>query len=241
MDLNSLIPIIYFHSEETYFPESLDFYIDNSELYQGKNKVLDKAVLSANLDESYTLKNNLVSGDLNRAKLYIRVQELDDFFRIVFFVFFSFNGPLNLFGTCIKIGDHSADVEKFVFFVDKKTLSITKIYLGAHGSKDGLWLTPDDFEKKDNKLIIYSALGSHAFYNKEGTYWRYFGSVNDHTNKGKEWISPQFTIITDEYPEWQKYRGCLGYPDNCNVPKQRGWEDEPEKSTSFLKRFFGCC
>ena len=55
------------------------------------------------------------------------------------------------------------------------------------------------------------------------------------------WLNQKFVIMTIDYPKWQNFQGNLGYPDNCNVPRYRGWENEPEYSTSVLKRFFGCC
>lgn len=247
--VNDVIPSIYFHTNENYLPESLDYYIENSDLYKGDKKVVNAVTLNQISndfkDEFYVLRNELKFGSLERARLYVRFQELETYYRIVFFVFFSFNGPLKLFGCC-NVGEHNADVERFAFYLNKETKKIEKIYLGAHGSKDGMWLTMNDFEiekneEKKEKLVLYCALNSHAFYNEAKTYFRYLGAVNDHTNKGMKWVDPKFILIDENNPVWQNFRGNLGYPDNCQVPKHRGWENEPEKSTSFWKRFFGCC
>lgn len=241
--VKSIMPLIYFHSKEAYFPESLDYYIQHSSLYQGKKEVLNSVSLNQLANEykgeNLVLKNDLKTGSFERAEVYVRFQELETYFRIVFFVFFSYNGSLKVADCCCEVGEHSADVERFAFYLNKKTLFIEKVYLGAHGSKDGMWLGIDDLEKENGRFVLYSALSSHAFYNKPGRYWRYFGFLNDHTNKGVRW-DPKFIIIDDTNPEWQKFQGNLGYPDNCQVPRYRGWENEPEISTTFWKRFFGC-
>lgn len=239
-----VLPIIYFHSNEAYFPEDLNFYIENSALMQNEKEIMNKVNINEleNYSDtsSFVLKNDLKDGSLDRATLYVRVQELETQIRFAFFVFFSFNGALNVAG-CFKAGDHRADMERFSFYLNKNSHEIEKIYLGAHGSKDGMWLVPNDFEKQDGKIVLYCALGSHAFYNEAKTYWRYLGLANDKTNKGTMWLNQKFVIMTIDYPKWQNFQGNLGYPDNCNVPRYRGWENEPEYSTSVLKRFFGCC
>lgn len=245
--IKSVLPVIQFHKNETCFPENLDFYIENSALYQDDKKILDKVSINQlsneYKDSSYVLKNDLKEGSLERAVLYVRVQELETQIRLAFFVFFSFNPPYNI--GCFKVGDHHADMERFSFYLNKNSHEIEKVYLGAHGSKDGLWLNPDEFDNMNDTMIIYCSLGSHAFYNTAKRYWRYFGLLNDHTNQRPEeglcWVDQKFVILTDNSPEWQNFQGNLGYPDNCNVPRHRGWDDEPKKSTSGWKRFFGCC
>lgn len=238
--VKSLTPVIHFHGMESYFPESLDYYISQSSLYEG-NKLITNSVTPEQLadefnKESYSLKSETINGSIDRAVLYVRVQDLGVIWRIVFFIFFSFNGVL---GCCF--GSHRADVERFAFYVDKNNFQIQKIYLGAHGDKDGLWLTPDDFEKEDGRLVIYCALHSHAFYNRAQVYWRYFGFANDRTSRGVTWVNQPLIFLTEESPIWQKFKGNLGHPDNCNTPRYRNWEEEPPTSTTFLKRFFGCC
>lgn len=237
-------PIIYFHSDEEYFPDSFEAYLENATLWNKDVKLLDKVtpeIISKYRDDQYTLKSENKNGNIERGPIYVRIEDQITYYRLVYFVFFPFNGPLKVFNT-FESGEHRADVEKFTIFVNKSDGKIIKIYLGAHGSKDGLWLHEEDFTKEGDKLVIYSALNSHAFYNSEKTYYRYFGVVNDHTNKGFKW-SPQVVLLEENgmIPVWQMYQGTLGAPDNCNIFRYRGWENEPEKSTTNWKRFFGCC
>lgn len=244
-------PVIYFHSNEKHMPDTMEAYLENASLLmKGKQKkdgniIVEKItpeLLAVDYkDEVYTIESENIFGNLERACAYVRVENREKEYRIVYFVFFPFNGPLQVLN-CIEAGAHRADVEKFTFFVDKQSETIKRVYLSAHGSKDGMWLFPEDFEKEDGRLVIYSALGSHAFYNEAKTYYRYFGVANDHTNKGIRW-DPKITILEENgaVPIWQTYTGTLGSPDNCNTPRYRGWEDEPVHSTTKWKRFFGCC
>lgn len=241
-------PVIYFHSDEKYFPDTMEAYLEDASLFMKNSdqKVLDKVtpeLLAIDYkDDVYTIHSKNLYGNRDRGCMYVRVEDRKEEYRIVYFVFFPFNGPMKVLN-CIEAGSHRADVEKLTIFVDKKSEQIKRVYLGAHGSKDGMWLFPENFEKENDRLVVYSALSSHAFYNEAKIYYRYFGVVNDHTNKGIKWENPKIVILEENgaVPIWQSYEGTLGAPDNCNTPRYRGWESEPVHSTTKWKRFFGCC
>lgn len=246
-------PVVWLHSKENFFPDSIDNYISKCSLWKNKEKIADNVssndIATIYSGEEYSLKidSNHIHGNKNleQVPIYARIEELDTEIRLVYFFFYPYNGALNIGGTpsfkgFTQKGEHEADVEKITVFVNKHSLQISKIYIGAHGSKDGLWVAPKDLDFEGNRPIVYSSWHSHAFYPKPGIYWRILGFANDYTNKGIYW-SPNIQIIEDEFPIWQKYKGALGYPDHCNIFRYRGWEDEPKISTNFWCRMFGCC
>lgn len=256
MDIKELVvlfsPVVWLHSKENFFPDRVETYIENSSVWRGKEKVADhptiEQISTVYSAPEFALKAdpNGITGNkkLEDVPVYVRIQELETEYRLVYFYFYPFNGALNIGGFpaekwLIKKGDHEADVEKITIFVNKNTQKISRVYLGAHGSKDGVWLAEDQLEYENGKPVVYSAWHSHAFYSSPGIHWRILGFANDYTNKGIKW-SPRIQVVEEDVPVWQKYQGSLGYPDHCNIFRHRGWDDDPQVSTNFWCRMFGC-
>ncbi len=249
--LNSIRPIFWFHRKEAFFPQEVEKMIQSAEVWTPTEKVLslqeEKEPVQRLLRYSngYSLKHTELEGSLD-APVYARVDRRDpQFIRVVFFLIFPFNGNLNVCGTpscgCISAGAHQGDLERVTFLLDPTTYKISKVYFGAHGSKDGLWLNGEDIEYQDESPVIYVAWNSHALYPHAKTWFRYFGTVNDYTEKGQLWI-PRIIQIEEEIPEWQKIKVHLGWPDHSNFPAfHSAWNEDPPVSTSWWKRFFGCC
>lgn len=251
----NISPILWFHSREAFLPESADNMIAQAEVWTAKEKISslreekDPVQALLQIEEKYkgqkiALKHTSLEGSL-AAPLYYRVDKRDpQFIRVVFFLLFPFNGDLSICGTpsCrwISAGAHQGDLERFSLLLDPQTMKITKAYFGAHGSKDGLWKNGEDLEYEDGNPVIYCAYGSHALYPTAGTWYRYFGVANDVTEKGKKW-QPECIEIEDDYPEWQKFSGALGWPDHSSLPRSHSaWDEDPIVSSNGWKRWFGC-
>jgi len=263
--LLALTPIIWFHSKEAYFPASMERMISQAEIWN-EDKLVAERVTPETLVNSYNGNNNSFrfkeifyegeKKELADVPIYLRIQDFDQkTYRLAFFVVFPYNGDLNIMGgpCChvwpFKFGSHQGDLERFSLYVNKDTRQIERIYLGAHGSKDGIWKKPEEIEYEEveingtiyKKPVFYCAWHSHAFYEKAKTWVRYFGFANDDTNRGTKW-SPKPQVVNQGDPIWQNFEGSIGWPDHSNVPQYHiSWDYDPDTSTNSWKRFFGCC
>ena len=92
------------------------------------------------------------------------------------------------------IGEHQADIEHIrvllVLIIYIVGLFHMKFYLYIilfYSKDQGRWVKPDNIDWyngiKNQQPIVYVAKGSHANYNKPGTWYRIFGFANDKTMK----------------------------------------------------------
>lgn len=99
-----------------------------------------------------------------------------------------------------------------------KNGEITKAYFSSHGDKK--WFQPNELEIEDKThVVVYSALSSHASYNKPSWFFRYFCFANDYTNTGIRWDA-NVEIINDT-TWWNTFDGWMGYPDNVKMPSRK--------------------
>jgi len=123
--------------------------------------------------------------------------------QIVYSFFYTFNGPKDVLGF-IPIGAHNADLEWVVieFHRDKPKY----VYLSQHGYNKKFKYS--ELEKKNNRIVVYSALNSHAHYPDPETYVRFYGFGNDNCSQGKI-IDPKVVKYNNNSPAI-KYKGDIG-------------------------------
>ena len=89
-----------------------------------------------------------------------------------------------------------------------QTLSqLEGVYFGAHTSKEGVWIKPEDLVWEGNHLVAFSALDGHGVYPYPGTYYRIFGFANDYCNRGTLWKPSEIDVINDRLDTWYQYQG----------------------------------
>lgn len=202
-------PIVYFHSKEPYFPSTTADYIRNCKLYKNNDIILDtidnpNQIVSADIspelsningtDWSWSVKLHdnkenrkgaewFVKGNNVNIELYPEVPSfeyyfvngnyelLGDFFDIVYTLTYPYNGTLS---------PHDYDEELCIIrFINNQPV---RVGLSAHGGYE--WYNYGNMEKENNRIVIYAAKESHAFYNEPKNYYRIFGFGSDLTDKG---------------------------------------------------------
>lgn len=231
-------PVLYLHSDENYFPVSIEDYMSKSQLLDFKDNividynspVVSHIQKSKDLDGQCSLRPNLKEfkndqNTLPQTPYYANMYFKDPFDYIQYSFIYPFNGPYNICG--IVVGDHNADLEHITVEISQETQDITRIYFSRHSDREGKWVLKKDIQFENGHPVIYVALNSHANYNTTGTQFRILGFANDKTEKTHlRWIPDQVVVI-DGQTLWNQFRGHLGYPSHVNVPlKCSWWENE---------------
>lgn len=164
--LDTYSPRLVFHPDEKYFPYNLE------KLYHQGYKNSPDTLLYDNV----CIKQN--ESVINEAPLYGKVDRIDGFIYIQYWIAYKFNGDQGcrlkggLFAkkaysfSWKPLANHYADFENVCLKVHEETRKIIALYASAHGS-----LSPLDGQTFDRVTyddvthpIIYSALNSHANY-----------------------------------------------------------------------------
>lgn len=126
---------------------------------------------------------------------------------IIYFLLFGYNGTL---------GSHEIDFEYITFQIKLSNYEINeednklnlykpvihRIYTSSHGN--GRWYNPNEFlnaekkpfvNNKNHRIVVFSALESHAFYPKIHNYRRFFGFGNDITDDGIQYDAQNNIVI----------------------------------------------
>jgi len=263
-----LAPVVFLHPEESYFPCTVEYYVRNCSLWDGKKEMVPEGRMSVRKlptnpqDTSWTLNvppeyREGESTDINDVPFYVNIVEKEDVYQIFYIFMYAYNGPFWLCGIpekckCCSVGAHQADIEHITVEVKKdmtchsdeeRKISdyVTRVYFAAHGSHDGQWIAAKDLKWKHGKILVYSAKHSHASYQIHGTICRCLGCISDHTGEGYVW-NPKNIAIIDDTTRWNQYVGHLGAPDHVPTPKYHSWwGNESETSTNWFCRFFCAC
>jgi len=155
-----------FHEKEIYFPSTPDFKLIN------------------NLEDSivYYNEENYIYNDI-------------EYKSVSYLINYIYNSAIGC-GGCFcpqkkSLGFHNIDRERVKVLFDKETNEPKFVYFSAHSIEDK-WYPYEECEKtKNNELIIYVALGSHANYPYSGTWFRVFGLANDRCNKNGKMVIPK--------------------------------------------------
>lgn len=230
--LNKYRPILYLHSQEDYFPSSIDFILENSFLQKkDKTKLLDKPLSSSILYDSYKGEagkdteivlspSSLKVGQkdpLNSIPIYGIAKLINNKTHLFYNFIYPYNGAKNVAGLR-DVGAHFGDIEHITIVLNPDN-TISELFYAAHGSSEGRWLKPKDVTFEGDRPIVYVAKYSHASYPKEGVVFRFFGFGNDYTNKGFKW-DPQVIRLYEDTDTvnfnkntmgWIYYSGDIGY------------------------------
>lgn len=240
LDEKSLVdkwsPIIYLHSNEKYFPCSVDWLnknavlvdhntspptfispVTNMDLYNVSKKYNFERRVSG--DIIWSFGSEMYPGELpiKDVPIYALVKNKDGKIYIIYTFIFARNGEYSILGLA-DAGQHPADIEQMVVELDENTGELLKVFYGAHSTWVRKWVDAKNVPMENGKIVAYMALHGHGLYEKPGTVFRLFGLSNDYTEKGIRW-QPRVKLI---YPrDSPKY-----------VPSEMGW-------TAFYGRFGG--
>ena len=230
--LNKHRPILYLHSQEDYFPSTIQFILENSFLQKkDKTKLLNKPLSNSILYDSYRGDlgkdteivldpSSLKIGQkdtLNSVPIYGLAKIINNKTHLFYNFLYTYNGPKNVAGLR-NIHAHFGDIEHITIVLNSDN-SISELFYAAHSSSEGRWLKPKDVTFEGDRPIVYVAKYSHASYPKEGVVFRFFGFGNDYTNKGIKW-DPQVVILYEDTDTvnfnkntmgWMYYGGDIGY------------------------------
>lgn len=193
--MNDQIPLkIYFHTGESYYPSSFDFFLSNSILFDKNGQKIGQKtqqelfnVSCPNDREDFVLieqKDELKYGMKNNIKdipIYRFDRDYNGKKYITYSLFYPYNGEYNILWLT-DAGQHWGDIEHITFEMDNE--EVKRVYFGAHGDTDGRWVDVKDVEKRDGQFVAYVAYHGHGFYPKAGNYFRNYGTSNDYTNQG---------------------------------------------------------
>tara|TARA_Y100000389_G_scaffold145439_1_gene143983 strand:+ start:525 stop:1424 length:900 start_codon:yes stop_codon:yes gene_type:complete len=195
---------------------------------------------------NYSLPNQYT---INQVPIYGLVQEYREFIDIIYIFNYYYYNPYKFF--YIYIGEaHQSDIEFIRVRIDNKNFynrtipfKVLSIFYSGHSTEQGRWVKPSQIDwynnKKNAQPIVYVAKGSHANYNKPGTWYRNFGFTNDKTVRRNALVwKPDNVINLKTRDDLMSYRGDMG--NNGVHDLNRKWYNPPPDNTkgSFLYRFF---
>lgn len=202
--LEKYSPVFYLHSQEKYFPSSIDFVINQSTLVENgvptqtnltKRKLYEISATKYKGNYGLNYKtlhvdfpNSLWPGqkDLS-APVYGNVREFHDTIELYYILYFPYNGPRKILGLQ-DAGAHNSDIEHVTIELNKSTMEPVRMYFGAHTSTDGKWIPWSEVQKvRNTHPLVLLALDGHGAYPKSGYARRIFGLANDEVDYGTKW------------------------------------------------------
>jgi len=206
-------PILYFEKEETCFPVEVDYFIDNSVLYDSENNNIGSVTgedLVMYTTKGYYLDNQKgtvcddgVIEDYQSMEnalgytVYTHVDTSSDSIVIQYWFFYVFNkGTMNI---------HEGDWEMVQVVISGETPSEV-MYSQHHGGQKALW---DQVERDGDHIKVYVSRGSHANYLR--SYSGKFGIANDIVAADGKVLDPtDYTLELIETQGWLYYAGLWG-------------------------------
>jgi hypothetical protein len=186
MDIaNKYAPVIKFHPDETFFPCTIDWYLQHSTLHgpNGYTKVNPTSsdlptVPENDLDWWLEMQDTVKNGDLDNARvsLHIRWDGTSNYTDLQYWVSFGYNGPGTLRLQCgfqisdiplDPLGEHWADWEMISIRIDNATHQPIGVFLSQHGK--GPFITDlSQFQRQGDQFVVYSAKDSHSHWPNVG-------------------------------------------------------------------------
>jgi hypothetical protein len=249
--LFSVRPIVYLAEDEDCYPSTIEFILEHSALYKGKELIAPRGSIK-NGETLLEYQDNYGTNlrlDIDKKIWYGKNQELS---LVPFYVDsyedgeyivgqYSFIYPYNgVYKVCGKnYGEHQGDVEHVDLWIhkEKKEVHFMKAYFAAHRSYDGEWLDKKQITFSDKRPIVFSAYHGHGSYWKAQTWFRVCCLANDHTSYGEMWNPSYIEYITSKTP-WNQFKGEIGDPSS---PLNHDWwhNSKAEHSATFCSRI--CC
>jgi len=230
--LQKYSPIIYFNSNEKYFPVSADFLLKNSTL---KNFDNNEVIVSPTNKQVYEFSKKMnfePKGDgsivlgfdkdiykgqfpLKDVPIYAVYRKIDNIEYLTYTLLLSYNGEYKILNM-EDAGQHPGDLETYTVKL-KSDGTIDQVFYASHGNLDGLVLDAKDVPMENNKLVMFSALSGHGLYPHEGTVFRMGGLANDYLDKGYRWEPKVFelfprssSLFNPDTMGWSVYNGRIG-------------------------------
>jgi len=238
-------PKIYLHSQEKYFPSSVEFFTDQTNIQDIGNQkymVTNQPLGCATCTDPVFLDGQKPNDHLTPPIYSISVPKAPtaeglEVMDLVYYAFFPYNGGKDVcigldnvpFVGCAgehsNFGNHVGDWEHVTIrFIDGYPY---QMYLGHHDSGMKYYFGDKNVEIEGGHPVVYAAKGSHGLYAFEGSY-KYASAattdLKDHMNKGTVWntySNVKFTpykSIGDYDGEWSfmNFDGRWGNPeDGC--------------------------
>jgi len=193
-------PYLILSKNELYHPTSIDKYINMCE-FRFENKKVDLSFTQIAKSKKYNNGKNfrmhIKPRYLNTYKetkshfppVYAYVNEKGNKKQIIYYFFYNYNGPKNVFGL-FPFGEHNADLEWICLELENDRPKY--IFLSRHGYNARYRY--EDLEIHKKRPVIYSAINSHAHYPDIGNYFRLLGLGNDVCTEGKL-IDPVLRVL----------------------------------------------
>jgi Vacuolar protein sorting-associated protein 62 len=157
-----------------------------------------------------------------------------------FYVNFAHLHAYNGGSTILDIGQHYADNEHVCFHIvvpesffnnqcdGERTIRIKRVFFAAHYG--GEWKYP--FELDNERVIVYSALNTHASYPHFGNHYRFWGMANDKCDKGIRWNPQEVVYVHPDHPLWTIFHGDLG-DGSVSSFQTSSWWNKPEETKNY--------
>ncbi|CAK8532159.1 unnamed protein product [Lathyrus sativus] len=220
-------PFLYLHSDEQYFPSSVNWFFSNGALLYKKGDESNPIPIQQNgtnlpqdpnTDDAYWIdlpaddenKDRVKQGNLESAKSYVHVKPMfgGTFTDIAMWIFYPFNGPGRVKVKFIniklgKIGEHVGDWEHVTLRVSNLDGQLWQVYFSQHHS--GSWIDSSQLEFQNDSTkrpIVYASLHGHATYPHEGLVLLGKNGIGmrDDTDKGGNVMDMgKFVLISADY------------------------------------------
>jgi len=244
-------PVLYFHSNEKYFPCSIDWLLQYSTLVDFNTKTRISKPTQKDLydiSKKYDFKRvgegevilsfneDVFRGQqpLTDVPCYVITREQNNNIYITYIFLYPFNGSYEIAGL-VGVGHHPGDIEHLTVECNKEDGKIKRVFFGAHGSKDGRWVSSNDVEYENGHIVAYVAYSGHGMYNKSGQSFRFGGFANDHLEKSLRWEPKTSIIYNKDDPKfdpntmgWVAFNFRIGGgSDKMNTDGIMGLPDKP--------------
>jgi hypothetical protein len=188
-------PEVRFHPEERYFPSSVDWFLERSEMHLevagdadlptlAHGEVAPAVIPAMNIEGTrsdgddpsrYFLQitndadeRQTRQGDIGSAETYAHFRKAADGskgYDIQYWFFFPYSGPL--MGGPVG-GAHEGDWEHITVRLDDDLETVRQVYYAAHDA-EGRWVRPSQMRfKNDTHPVVYIARFGHAAYPRPG-------------------------------------------------------------------------
>jgi hypothetical protein len=234
--LEKFCPILYLHSKEKYFPCSADWLLHKSDLIV--NTTSPPTIIKQPTQKDLVDHNaggNIVSfpeevypgqRPLSDVPIYGIQRERDDKTYLTYIFLYAYNGPYNVFNL-LEAGQHTGDLEHLTLELDGKTQTLLRAMYSAHTTRDGRWVDAKDVPFENGRPVAYVALNGHGVYPMVGTVLRYFGVINDYTEKALLWDPKLIEVFPPSSPKynpetmgWTTFWGWFG---QCSGLPYKNW------------------
>jgi hypothetical protein len=195
-------PIFYFEGEETCYPVTTQYHLDNSE-----NKINDDLGITYYDNLIGTVNDNNILKDYQSKQstlgytVYYRIDESSGKTVVQYWMFYAFNnGDLN---------QHEGDWE-LVQIVINNNEAESVMYSQHHSGQQASW---SQVEKTNNNFHVYVARGSHANYLR--SYSGVLGVASDHVGSNGKILRPtNYQLVSLNDQEWLGFVGRWGEVNN---------------------------